>query len=365
MLGAGCVPGGGTRHSPGFVESQHAGASGTFRPQPFPKQLASAAAGRPLHFPSTNLRASRLQQSLPQRSRDKAEPARRVQRPRGCPSRRPGAFPAGRLPARHASRARGTGSPQQPPLYPGNLARPLLGHGAPGLGSEHSTGFASESGLGGAPAPRRPRCYDQEGVPLSARSTGHLLSVGPDASPLSRFGHGPRQQSCELIDKGPSIKAQGAPARSVLESSSSSRVRPAVASDPTSDTTGHRPGNNKLGCKVAGGLFLLHLIIHVAATSIDPAEPSVWHRKSYCRLVPSFNCSKHAHVIENQYCHLCQVNVCIPPRPGSPRVSESSGHPDSDGCPPLFEIRAGGWEKPMAAPRVGCREDQQLFSTWF
>ncbi|XP_077019025.1 putative palmitoyltransferase ZDHHC11B isoform X3 [Tamandua tetradactyla] len=62
---------------------------------------------------------------------------------------------------------------------------------------------------------------------------------------------------------------------------------------------------------VVGGLFLVHLIMHVVATSIDPAEPNVRHKKSYREQVPSFDRSKHAHVIENQYCHLCQVNVNV------------------------------------------------------
>ncbi|XP_059029549.1 palmitoyltransferase ZDHHC11 isoform X3 [Mustela lutreola] len=60
---------------------------------------------------------------------------------------------------------------------------------------------------------------------------------------------------------------------------------------------------------VTGGLFLLHLSVHLLAVSIDPAEPNVRRKKNYSEPVPTFDRSKHAHVIQDQYCHLCEVTV--------------------------------------------------------
>ncbi|XP_044090170.1 palmitoyltransferase ZDHHC11-like [Neovison vison] len=58
-----------------------------------------------------------------------------------------------------------------------------------------------------------------------------------------------------------------------------------------------------------GGLFFLHLSVHLLAVSIDPAEPNVRRKKNYSEPVPTFDRSKHAHVIQDQYCHLCEVTV--------------------------------------------------------
>ncbi|XP_006140190.1 probable palmitoyltransferase ZDHHC11 [Tupaia chinensis] len=60
---------------------------------------------------------------------------------------------------------------------------------------------------------------------------------------------------------------------------------------------------------VIGGLFAFHLVVHLTAVSIDPAEPNVRLKKSYLEPVPTFDRSKHTHVIQNQYCHLCAVPV--------------------------------------------------------
>ncbi|XP_047412073.1 palmitoyltransferase ZDHHC11-like isoform X2 [Sciurus carolinensis] len=59
---------------------------------------------------------------------------------------------------------------------------------------------------------------------------------------------------------------------------------------------------------VTGSLFLFHLLVHLIAVTIDPAEVNV-RLKSYAQPVPTFDRSKHAHVIQNQYCHLCEVTV--------------------------------------------------------
>uniref|UniRef100_A0A8C8ZNA8 Uncharacterized protein n=1 Tax=Prolemur simus TaxID=1328070 RepID=A0A8C8ZNA8_PROSS len=60
---------------------------------------------------------------------------------------------------------------------------------------------------------------------------------------------------------------------------------------------------------VIGGLFFIHLVVHVITVTIDPAEANVRLKKNYLDVLPSFDRSKHQHVIEDQYCHLCEVTV--------------------------------------------------------
>ncbi|XP_034854763.1 probable palmitoyltransferase ZDHHC11 isoform X2 [Mirounga leonina] len=60
---------------------------------------------------------------------------------------------------------------------------------------------------------------------------------------------------------------------------------------------------------VNGGLFFLHFLVHLIAVSIDPAEANVRLKKNYSKPLPTFDRSRHAHVIQNQYCHLCEVTV--------------------------------------------------------
>ncbi|XP_054626477.1 palmitoyltransferase ZDHHC1 [Dunckerocampus dactyliophorus] len=55
-------------------------------------------------------------------------------------------------------------------------------------------------------------------------------------------------------------------------------------------------------------MFACHLCAHVMAVSIDPADCNV-RAKSRKGPVPAFDRSKHAHVIENCHCYLCQVDV--------------------------------------------------------
>nr|XP_033488147.1 probable palmitoyltransferase ZDHHC1 [Epinephelus lanceolatus] len=57
-----------------------------------------------------------------------------------------------------------------------------------------------------------------------------------------------------------------------------------------------------------GVMFVCHLCVHVMAVSIDPADYNV-RTKSDKGPVPVFDRSKHAHVIENCHCYLCQVDV--------------------------------------------------------
>uniref|UniRef100_A0A8D0PFE6 Palmitoyltransferase n=1 Tax=Sus scrofa TaxID=9823 RepID=A0A8D0PFE6_PIG len=59
---------------------------------------------------------------------------------------------------------------------------------------------------------------------------------------------------------------------------------------------------------VTGSIFLFHLVVHIIAVSINPAEKSV-HQKNYLEPMPVFDRSKHAHVIQDLYCHLCETNV--------------------------------------------------------
>ncbi|XP_062846007.1 palmitoyltransferase ZDHHC1 [Trichomycterus rosablanca] len=57
-----------------------------------------------------------------------------------------------------------------------------------------------------------------------------------------------------------------------------------------------------------GITFVCHLLVHLAAVSIDPADYNV-RAKSYKGPVPVFDRTKHAHVIENCHCYLCEVDV--------------------------------------------------------
>ncbi|KAL1007728.1 hypothetical protein UPYG_G00090800 [Umbra pygmaea] len=57
-----------------------------------------------------------------------------------------------------------------------------------------------------------------------------------------------------------------------------------------------------------GIMFVCHLFVHLLAVSIDPADYNV-RAKSYHGPMPVFDRTKHAHVIENCHCYLCQVDV--------------------------------------------------------
>ncbi|XP_069073756.1 palmitoyltransferase ZDHHC1 isoform X3 [Pleurodeles waltl] len=57
-----------------------------------------------------------------------------------------------------------------------------------------------------------------------------------------------------------------------------------------------------------GVMFLFHLVVHLAAISIDPADDNV-RGKNRPQRMPVFDRSKHAHVIENFHCCLCEVDV--------------------------------------------------------
>ncbi|XP_061231861.1 palmitoyltransferase ZDHHC1 isoform X3 [Neopsephotus bourkii] len=57
-----------------------------------------------------------------------------------------------------------------------------------------------------------------------------------------------------------------------------------------------------------GACFIYHLVVHLTAVSIDPADANV-RAKNYLGPLATFNRNQHAHVIENHHCHVCDVNV--------------------------------------------------------
>ncbi|NWU96003.1 ZDHC1 palmitoyltransferase, partial [Upupa epops] len=57
-----------------------------------------------------------------------------------------------------------------------------------------------------------------------------------------------------------------------------------------------------------GVCFIYHLIVHLTAVSIDPADANV-REKNYLGPLAPFSRKQHAHVIENHHCHVCDVDV--------------------------------------------------------
>ncbi|XP_071252015.1 palmitoyltransferase ZDHHC11 isoform X3 [Salvelinus alpinus] len=60
---------------------------------------------------------------------------------------------------------------------------------------------------------------------------------------------------------------------------------------------------------LTGIAFIVHLVTHLAAVSIDPAEAGVRAKKSYSNPLPVFDKKKQPHVIHNLHCYLCKINV--------------------------------------------------------
>lgn len=59
---------------------------------------------------------------------------------------------------------------------------------------------------------------------------------------------------------------------------------------------------------IVGGLYAIHIVAHLCALLVDPADPELLkYRKD--RIVPEFDRTKHAHVIENGRCHLCNIKT--------------------------------------------------------
>ncbi|NXE09220.1 ZDHC1 palmitoyltransferase, partial [Lophotis ruficrista] len=59
-----------------------------------------------------------------------------------------------------------------------------------------------------------------------------------------------------------------------------------------------------------GVCFIYHLVVHLTAVSIDPADANV-RAKNYLGPLATFNRNQHTHVIENHHCHICDVDVSV------------------------------------------------------
>lgn len=59
---------------------------------------------------------------------------------------------------------------------------------------------------------------------------------------------------------------------------------------------------------IVSGLYVIHICAHLAALLIDPADAEL-RKHSSARIVPEFDRAKHAHVIENGRCHLCNIKT--------------------------------------------------------
>lgn len=55
-------------------------------------------------------------------------------------------------------------------------------------------------------------------------------------------------------------------------------------------------------------LYTIHLTTHLAALLIDPSDDEL-RKQCSKRVVPEFDRTKHAHVIENGRCHLCNIKI--------------------------------------------------------
>uniref|UniRef100_A0A3Q2Z3S5 Palmitoyltransferase n=1 Tax=Hippocampus comes TaxID=109280 RepID=A0A3Q2Z3S5_HIPCM len=60
-----------------------------------------------------------------------------------------------------------------------------------------------------------------------------------------------------------------------------------------------------------GLAFLVHLLSHVAAVTIDPADASVRAKKTYTGPMPLFDRTVQLHVIQDLHCYLCEVKVYV------------------------------------------------------
>lgn len=58
-----------------------------------------------------------------------------------------------------------------------------------------------------------------------------------------------------------------------------------------------------------GVLYIIHAAFHIAATTINPADDGARVQMKQQHQMPRFDRTKHAHVIENEYCHLCETYV--------------------------------------------------------
>ncbi|GFQ72919.1 probable palmitoyltransferase ZDHHC11 [Trichonephila clavata] len=59
---------------------------------------------------------------------------------------------------------------------------------------------------------------------------------------------------------------------------------------------------------INGSVFIFHIVIHLISVSLNPADINV-RAKANKGPLPTFDRSKHSHVIENEYCNICEVKV--------------------------------------------------------
>ncbi|XP_054917591.1 palmitoyltransferase ZDHHC11-like isoform X2 [Dermacentor andersoni] len=59
---------------------------------------------------------------------------------------------------------------------------------------------------------------------------------------------------------------------------------------------------------VNAAVGIVHVVSHILSVTIDPADANV-RAKNIKGPLPQFDRSKHAHVIENQFCYICEVKV--------------------------------------------------------
>ncbi|XP_014675373.1 PREDICTED: probable palmitoyltransferase ZDHHC1 [Priapulus caudatus] len=62
------------------------------------------------------------------------------------------------------------------------------------------------------------------------------------------------------------------------------------------------------GYIINGFLFASHIIVTILSCSLNPADPNL-RRRSPNKPMPKFDRTKHKHVIENNRCYLCEVDV--------------------------------------------------------
>lgn len=59
--------------------------------------------------------------------------------------------------------------------------------------------------------------------------------------------------------------------------------------------------------QIPGSFLFVHVIFHLVCLSLDPADPKI--RQSKTTKATEFNRTQHKHVIENDHCYICQVDV--------------------------------------------------------
>ncbi|RWS08061.1 putative palmitoyltransferase ZDHHC1-like isoform X3, partial [Dinothrombium tinctorium] len=66
-----------------------------------------------------------------------------------------------------------------------------------------------------------------------------------------------------------------------------------------------------LAAAVNGVTYFFHFVIHLTSVTVNPADINLIQKyKSRKKLSPNpFDSTKHAHVIENQFCYICEVTV--------------------------------------------------------